>query len=537
MMRRFVFLLVAMFITLSLPTPIAFGQGTDLAKQVYRSSEGSVFLVQVNDSGGTPIKLGSAFLVAPRILVTNAHVVEGGTPVLAAGTVPTPLRILRVDKQNDLAILAVDKELPSKPLPLASGSVSPGELIFAIGNPEGLERTISQGIVSGLRKDGDRDLLQISSPISHGSSGGPILNAKGEVVGVTVGTIEEGQNLNFAVPIVYVTTILKQNSEAMKAFSQLIAELRERAGKGEMEAMELLGESYELGAGVAQDYAKAAFWFRKAAEHGDAFAQFKLGTCYRDGHGVLLDDAQSALWFRKSAVQGNADAQYMLGYLYQFGKGLPQDDAQAVTWYHKAADQGIDNAQFSLALLYQWGEGVPQDYAQAAIWFQKAAEQGDADAQNYLGDLYAQGKGIQRDFAQAIAWYQRAANQDNANAQYGLGDFYYFGDGVLENKVEAARWFRTAAESGNGDAGVNLGLMYYEGDGVPRDYDEAYFWFYVAAKSNTMRGNLKVLDHAQILGRMNDVATYLTQSAMAQTQERARKWLRDHPKAQERAQE
>jgi hypothetical protein len=92
--------------------------------------------------------------------------------------------------------------------------MTPGEQVFAIGNPEGLEKTISQGIVSGLRKKGDRDLLQITSPISHGSSGGPILNAKGEVVGVAVGTLEDGQNLNFAVPVAYVKSFLEQEPNA-----------------------------------------------------------------------------------------------------------------------------------------------------------------------------------------------------------------------------------------------------------------------------------------------------------------------------------
>lgn len=186
------------------------GQTGETAKQVYSSSQDSVFLVYLNDSAGTPSALGSAFLVAPRTLITNAHVVEAGRPVLAVGPVRIPLKVLRTDMKNDLAVLSVDVDLTSKPLPLASGEVGPGEQIFAIGNPEGLEKTISQGIVSGLRRKEDRDLLQITSPISHGSSGGPILNAKGEVIGVAVGMLEDGQNLNFAVPVAAVKSILER---------------------------------------------------------------------------------------------------------------------------------------------------------------------------------------------------------------------------------------------------------------------------------------------------------------------------------------
>jgi serine protease Do len=204
---------------LALADAFAFGQAGDEAKKIYNASQESVFLVYLNDSSGTPSALGSAFLVAPRLLVTNAHVADAGSPVLAVGPVRIPLKILRTDEKNDLALLSVDVDLTSRPLPLTSVAVSPGEQVFAIGNPEGLEKTISQGIISGLRKRGDRDLLQVTSPISHGSSGGPILNAKGEVVGVAVGMLEDGQNLNFAVPVAYVRAILEQKADAATALN------------------------------------------------------------------------------------------------------------------------------------------------------------------------------------------------------------------------------------------------------------------------------------------------------------------------------
>lgn len=205
--------------TVILAQAFAVGQAGDEAKKIYSSSQDSVFLVYLNDSSGTPSALGSAFLVAPRLLVTNAHVADAGTPVLAVGPVRIPLKILRTDEQNDLALLSVDVDLTSKPLPLALETVTPGEQVFAIGNPEGLEKTISQGIISGLRKKADRDLLQITSPISHGSSGGPILNAKGEVVGVAVGMLEDGQNLNFAIPVAYVRSILDHKSDIVPALN------------------------------------------------------------------------------------------------------------------------------------------------------------------------------------------------------------------------------------------------------------------------------------------------------------------------------
>jgi hypothetical protein len=89
-----------------------------------------------------------------------------------------------------------------------SDAVQVGEAIYAIGNPEGLEGTFSQGIISSIRKVGADKLLQITAPISPGSSGGPVLNIKGEVIGVSVATSAKGQNLNFAIPSNYLMALL-----------------------------------------------------------------------------------------------------------------------------------------------------------------------------------------------------------------------------------------------------------------------------------------------------------------------------------------
>jgi len=120
---------------LLLAASAASGQTLDTAKQIYSNSQDSVFLVFLNDASGSPSALGSAFLVGPKLLVTNAHVVAAGIPVLAVGPVRIPLKVLRTDPKNDLALLSVDVDLTSKPLPLSSVPVSPGEAVFAIGNP------------------------------------------------------------------------------------------------------------------------------------------------------------------------------------------------------------------------------------------------------------------------------------------------------------------------------------------------------------------------------------------------------------------
>lgn len=87
--------------------------------------------------------------------------------------------------------------------------VAVGDGVFAVGNPRGIEGSLSQGIVSGIRQIGDTTLFQITAPISPGSSGGPIIEASGSVIGVAVATLRGGQNLNFPVSISHVQDLLK----------------------------------------------------------------------------------------------------------------------------------------------------------------------------------------------------------------------------------------------------------------------------------------------------------------------------------------
>ena len=100
-----------------------------------------------------------------------------------------------------------------------------------------------------------------------------------------------------------------------------------------------------FGEGVAQDYAKAAAWYEKAAQQGDAKAQFSLGNGYYFGEGVEQDYAKAVAWFDKAAQQGLAEAQYNLGICYDKGWGVAQNHAEAAAWYEKAAQQGLFHAR------------------------------------------------------------------------------------------------------------------------------------------------------------------------------------------------
>jgi hypothetical protein len=200
------------------------------AREIARKAFPSVVLLLMEDAGGQPLSLGSGFFVRPKIVVTNVHVVKGaamGYAKLVGQQEKYPVAgILAGDPQTDLVLLSIEKA-GAPELPLAdSASVSVGDDVYAVGNPEGLEGTFSQGVVSGIRRMGDQSLFQITAAISPGSSGGPVLNEQGRVIAIATATFEEGQNLNFAVPSQYLAPLLSHVGPA----ESLSAWLRGRPG-------------------------------------------------------------------------------------------------------------------------------------------------------------------------------------------------------------------------------------------------------------------------------------------------------------------
>ncbi|MGO9307323.1 MAG: S1C family serine protease [Candidatus Korobacteraceae bacterium] len=174
----------------------------------------SVVLVVVNDSNSQPVALGSGFYVRPNLVATNLHVIEGAASgyvkVVGQKEKHTINGTTAVDSQHDLVLLDTGGT-SGTPLILGDSSqIGVGDEIFAVGNPRGLEGTFSEGIVSSIRELDTGTLLQITAPISPGSSGGPILGRAGEVIGVAEGTIKEGQNLNFAIPISYLSALMSK---------------------------------------------------------------------------------------------------------------------------------------------------------------------------------------------------------------------------------------------------------------------------------------------------------------------------------------
>ena len=262
-------------------------------------------------------------------------------------------------------------------------------------------------------------------------------------------------------------------------------ELVNKAEAGNAEAQLNLGVCYSNGDGVDQDYAKAVYWFTKAAEHGYAIAQLNLGVCYGNGYGVSQDHAKAVYWYTKAAEQGNAKAQNNLGLCYKKGDGVSRDYGKAVYWYNTAAKQGHTGAQRNLGYCYYNGNGVDQDPVKGIYWLSKAAEQGDADAQTFLGVCYYIGSDVSQDSLKAVYWWERAAEQGYAIAQFSLGN-YYIGncyDCNSINKDKAIYYYEKAASSMD-TAQLFLAEIYYSSPEISDNYAKSVKYLTMARESD-----------------------------------------------------
>jgi S1-C subfamily serine protease len=188
----------------------AVGAGGQEIARLHREARESVFLLRVFDASGSEIGTGTGFLAEGGVVVTNHHVIERAArveAVLADERKVVATGIVALDPDNDLALLRFPP-FEVRPLPLApSAGLQPGERVIVLGSPLGLSLSVSDGIVAALRPQGlgpesefTNPLLQITAPISPGSSGSPVLNAQGAVVGVAEAVLVEGQNVNLAIP-------------------------------------------------------------------------------------------------------------------------------------------------------------------------------------------------------------------------------------------------------------------------------------------------------------------------------------------------
>ena len=181
---------------------------------IYARYSQGIVSITVKNKDGSELGEGSGFVLSPDgLIVTNFHVISKAYSALVKvgeGSV-YQASLVKAEPRFDIVVLKINTQ---GLLPLAIGNsdeVLSGQVVVAIGSPMGFEKSVSSGIISAVRPGSSIKLIQITAPVSPGSSGGPLLNEYGEVIGITtIASFFMAQNLNFAIPINYLKKVISQ---------------------------------------------------------------------------------------------------------------------------------------------------------------------------------------------------------------------------------------------------------------------------------------------------------------------------------------
>lgn len=238
-------LLAAAPVAAQTPTPqnASLAVGSVSPRQIAAAAHASLLLIRAMDANGDTLGLGTGFLVSPDgRFVTNYHVIQEAAKLsvkVLDGAEYADVQLVAADPATDLALMQLPnvRGLPSMPLG-SDLQVEVGDRVFVMGNPMGMSGTFTDGMISGKRPLEGVAMLQMSAPISAGSSGGPVMNERGEVIGIATMMVMGGQNLNMAVPVRYLRPMLA-SSDAPRTFSPAALAGGRRAG------LALLGDGPE----------------------------------------------------------------------------------------------------------------------------------------------------------------------------------------------------------------------------------------------------------------------------------------------------
>src|SRR5829696_509982 len=306
----------------------------------------AVVAIATYDASGEALMTGSGFFLRPGQVVTNLHVIRGAVradikTLDGKGKIFQVSGTLAVDEEGDLALLGVDMPLErSRTSELASELPEEGEPIFVIGNPLKLEGSVSDGIVSAVREvPNSYRIIQITAPISHGNSGSPVFNLRGQVLGVVTVKVTNGQNINLAIAAARVAQLsagkLQPLSELAVKSKGDVAETLYRSGL----------DSLWLG-----NYDNAVGYFENAANKNPrrAEAWVQVGYCK-----VKQGKTQEAIRAYQQALQikpTDAEIHNKLGDAYYYSGRL----REAIESYTEAARLRPDSAEtfYNLAIAY-----------------------------------------------------------------------------------------------------------------------------------------------------------------------------------------
>jgi hypothetical protein len=188
------------------------------ADKFFQKTAPSVWRVYTYDADGISFGQGSAVVIDKETLITNCHVLAKAKRfVIRKENVSFDAKLQHIDVERDLCQITA-RNLTAPAVPLGdSDKLAVGQKVYTLGNPEGLELSLSEGLVSALRQDEETGLkyIQTTAPFSQGSSGGGLFDEEGRLIGITTLIHKRGQNLNFAMPINYLQEVPARSAAAL----------------------------------------------------------------------------------------------------------------------------------------------------------------------------------------------------------------------------------------------------------------------------------------------------------------------------------
>jgi tetratricopeptide (TPR) repeat protein len=378
-------------------------------EQIFVEASPSVVVVDILDAKGKPIGRGSGTVIGTGLVITNCHLAQSGKSLQVRQSGKTFNATLQyADPDRDLCQLTVpDLQAPPVALGIAN-KLRIGQRVYAIGAPQGLELTLSEGLISSLRPYDGSQYIQTSAAISPGSSGGGLFDDQGQLIGIITFYLAEGQNLNFALPVDWIADLPKRVQTETKAKKDGLNQFNRAATL-------LLKEDWQGLLKFSQ------LWIKSEPER--AVAWYSMGSAYnglkqydqaiRAYHEVIrIQPEQSNVWYSL----GNAYAK-----LRQFGQAIqayqealriqPEDGE---VWnklgvaYRGSSTANNNSAQYDLAI-QAFKEAVRIQPEQAEAWSNLA--------------LYYSGI---KQYDQAVNAYREVLriHPENAGAWFELGITY-----------------------------------------------------------------------------------------------------------------
>jgi Flp pilus assembly protein TadD len=331
--------------------PLAKTSTTESLPDLVRRVKPSVVSVLTYDAKGDALISGTGFFIGPGEVVTNVHVIKNAHRVEihtleGKGRTYPVSGALALDEEADLALLRV--ELPadrSRPLTLTASLPDEGEPVFVIGNPLRLEGSVSDGIVSAVREVPDLGrIIQTTAPVSHGNSGSPLFNMRGQVIGIVTVKVTNGQNINLALGVSRIAALVRGE---LLPFDRIVAQNKATTQP------ELLAELWYRG-GIDSlwlgNYDSALNYFETAANRNPRRPEtwIQIGYCK-----VKQGRNEEAIRAYKRALQlrpTSAEAYNKLGDAYYFGGRFDE----AIAAYKQAArlQPAQPEAYYNLGLAY-----------------------------------------------------------------------------------------------------------------------------------------------------------------------------------------